>query len=35
LDFTLALDEDPFAGPETNDDFLGLDDDDPFNDRRR
>jgi hypothetical protein len=24
LDFTLALDEEDFDGPETNDDFLGL-----------
>jgi hypothetical protein len=36
LDFSLALDDDPFTGEETNDEFLGLDDDieDPL-DRRR
>ncbi|MDR2422676.1 MAG: hypothetical protein LBE01_04785, partial [Deltaproteobacteria bacterium] len=34
LDFTLALDEDPFRGPETNDDFLGLDELDDPRDRK-
>jgi hypothetical protein len=35
LDFTLAIDDDPFTGDDTNDEFLGLDDiEDPL-DRRR